>query len=217
MRLPLPETGSQGRVLADWVTASLREAILRGHFHPGERLEQELIAQNLSVSLTPVREAVRRLEAEGFIQVRPHYGAFIATVSCDEIRQIYEIRRLLEIEMARQITPLIPEDVIHEAQALLVRTQAEVDAANTQNHFAVDTYFEEMLLRYMPNHLIRDVLVGFKNRIYMLRYLSQFQSTSRLTESLKEHYEIICGLVITSLYATALNIYLAVSSVKRRS
>ena len=72
MRVPLPLV-KEGRVLADWVTASLREAILHGYYEPGEKLDQDRIAEELEVSRTPVREAMRRLESEGFVEVRPHH------------------------------------------------------------------------------------------------------------------------------------------------
>ena len=73
------------------MTASLREAILHGYFEPGEKLDQDRIAEELEVSRTPVREAMRRLESEGFVEVRPHYGAFIAKVSQQEIHEVYTL------------------------------------------------------------------------------------------------------------------------------
>ncbi len=106
MEVPLPQV-REGRVLADWGTASLREAIFNGYFEPGEKLDQDRIAEGLEISRTPVREAMRRLESEGFVEVRPHYGAFIAKVSRQGIRKVCEIRRVLEAEVVRQVTPLI--------------------------------------------------------------------------------------------------------------
>jgi DNA-binding GntR family transcriptional regulator len=120
--VPLPQVRG-GRVLADWVTASLREAILNGYFEPGEKLDQDRIAEELEVSRTPVREAVRRLESEGFIEVRPHYGAFITEVSRQDIREVYEIRRVLEAEVVRQVTPVIPESVLGELDPRLWMSQ----------------------------------------------------------------------------------------------
>ena len=80
MKAPLPAIKG-GRVLADSVTGSLREAILQGYFEPGEKLDQDLIAEELKVSRTPVREALKVLESEGFVEIRPHRGAFIPKVS----------------------------------------------------------------------------------------------------------------------------------------
>ena len=68
MKLPLHRANGGG-VLSDWITESLRESILRGHFDPGEKIDQVRTAEDFGVSLTPVREALRRLESEGFVEI----------------------------------------------------------------------------------------------------------------------------------------------------
>ena len=79
MKVPLPEV-EQGRVLADWVTASLREAILNGYFEPGEKLDQDRIAEELEVSRTPVREAIMKL----FVGSVPQAGMMIKVILSSE-------------------------------------------------------------------------------------------------------------------------------------
>ncbi|MBM4467868.1 MAG: GntR family transcriptional regulator, partial [Chloroflexi bacterium] len=148
MKVPLPHAKQEVRVLADWVTASLREAVLNGYFEPGEKLDQDLIAEELRVSRTPVREALKRLESEGFIEVRPHHGAFIAEVSPQDIREVYEIRRLLEAEIVRQVTPSIPESVLNELDRSLTETQAQIDAGDTTKHFESDIHFHGTILDF---------------------------------------------------------------------
>ena len=190
MRLPLPQV-KQGRVLADWVTASLREAILNGYFEAGEKLDQDLIAEELEVSRTPVREAVRKLESEGFIELRPHYGAFIATVSQRDIHQVFEVRGLLEAEIVRQVTPLIPQSVLDELDNSLVETQAQVDAGDIAKHFENDVSFHETIASFAENRLLKEVLDGITNRISLVRRFAQSKPGPHLSESLKEHRAIL--------------------------
>jgi DNA-binding GntR family transcriptional regulator len=173
------------------VTASLREAILHGYFEPGEKLDQDRIAQELEVSRTPVREAMRRLESEGFVEVRPHYGAFIAKVSQQDIREVYEIRRLLEAEVVRQVTSLIPETVFDELDGSLAETQAEFEAGDSAKHFESDVYFHETLADFVENRLLKEVLDGLTNRISVVRCFAQLQPGDHLVESLKEHRAIL--------------------------
>ena len=78
------------------VSRVLREAILRGHFKPGERLVQEELASSLGVSRMPVREALRKLEAEGLVVIEPHRGAIVTSLSVEDIREIYGLRAPLE-------------------------------------------------------------------------------------------------------------------------
>jgi DNA-binding GntR family transcriptional regulator len=190
VRVPLPQV-KEGRVLADWVTASLREAILHGYFEPGEKLDQDRIAEELEVSRTPVREAVRRLESEGFVEVRPHYGAFIAKVSPQDIREIYEIRRLLEAEVVRQVTLLIPDLVLDELDTSLTETEAQFEAGDSAKHFESDVYFHETLAGFVENKLLKEVLDGLTNRISIVRRFARLQPGPHLVDSFKEHRAIL--------------------------
>jgi DNA-binding GntR family transcriptional regulator len=190
MKIPLPQV-REGRVLADWVTASLREAILNGYFESGEKLDQDRIAEELEVSRTPVREAMRRLESEGFVEVRPHYGAFIAMVSQRDIGEIYEVRGLLEAEVVRQVTPLIPESVLGELDRTLAETEAQFEAGDSAKHFESDVYFHETIANFVENKLLKEVLDGLTNRISIVRRFAQLRPGPHLAESFKEHRAIL--------------------------
>jgi len=173
------------------VAASLREAILSGYFGPGEKLDQDLVAEELEVSRTPVREALKRLESEGFIEVRSHYGAFITEISPQDIREVYEVRRLLEAEVVRQVTPLIPEPVLNELARSLDETLAQLDAGDSSKHFETDVHFHETITEFVENKLMKKVLDGLTNRIIMFRRFAQFKPGPHLSESLNEHHAIL--------------------------
>jgi len=190
MRTPLPRV-RQGRVLADWVATSLREAIFLGFFEPGEKIDQDLVAEELEVSRTPVREALKRLEFEGFVEVRPHYGAFIPVVTPRDVREGFEVRALLESEVVRQVTPLISEAVLEELDRSQAESLAELDVGNTTKHFETDIHFHQTLLDLVANHLIKEILDGLTNRISMVRRLAQSRPGVHLPESLDEHRGII--------------------------
>ncbi|MBL7064581.1 MAG: GntR family transcriptional regulator [Anaerolineae bacterium] len=190
MRVPLPRV-QQGRVLADWVATSLREAILNGFFERGEKIDQDLIAEQLKVSRTPVREALKSLEFEGFVEIRPHYGAFIPVVTPRDVREVYEVRALLEAEVVRQVTPVISEAVLDEIERSQAESLAELDAGNTTKHFESDIHFHQTLLDLVENPLIKEILDGLTNRISMVRRLAQSRPGLHLPESLDEHCSII--------------------------
>jgi DNA-binding GntR family transcriptional regulator len=190
MKTPLP-TVKEGRVMADWVTASLRAAILDNYFAPGEKLDLKLIAEELDVSQTPIREAIRRLEAENFVEVRPHYGAFIAQISPQEVIEIYEVRALLESEIVRQVTPIIPDAVIDELDRVLTHVQEDLDPMDTSEHYASDTKIHNTITSYEPNRLLKEVLEGLGNRITLVRRTGQRLSGPHILESGQEHRQVI--------------------------
>ncbi|HEY8860790.1 MAG TPA: GntR family transcriptional regulator, partial [Candidatus Limnocylindria bacterium] len=94
------------------VTTALRDAILSGELRPGERLRQEELADRLRVSRIPLRDALRRLEAEGLVQIGPRRGAQVSSLDRAGVLEIYEIRSALEPElMRRAVAALQPADV----------------------------------------------------------------------------------------------------------
>lgn len=190
MKTPLPQIKS-GRVLADWVTASLREAILQGHFEPGEKLDQDRIAKELKVSRTPLREALRRLESEGFVELRPHYGAFIAQISHQDVHEIYQVRGLLEAEVVHQVTPLIPDSVLDELERSLAKDRIQLEAGDRTTHFESDVFFHETIVSYAENNLLKEILDSLTNRIVRIRRFAQHQPGFHQLESFEEHRTIL--------------------------
>ncbi len=84
------------QTLRDIVQERMRNAIIEGHFAPGERLVERPLCEQLGVSRTVVRETIRFLEAEGLVEIMPNRGPIVATLDWDQARQIYDIRRQLE-------------------------------------------------------------------------------------------------------------------------
>jgi len=98
-RLSLPEA----------LAASLRERILNGEFQPGEALVQEALAAEYECSRMPVREAFRQLEAEGLIETKVHKGAFVSSISPDEVMELFELRALIECDLLLHAIPKMTE------------------------------------------------------------------------------------------------------------
>ena len=190
MKVPLPQAKGE-RVLADWVTASLQQAILHGHFDPGEKLDQDLIAAEFGVSRTPIREALKVLESEGFVEIRPHRGAFIPIISREDVHDIYEVRSLLEAEAVRVATPLIPDSVLDEMERSLDQGREHLSAGDSAHHFVNDTYFHDTIFEYVQNRMMKEVLEGLDNRVLRVRRFALTQPGSHLEESINEHCAIL--------------------------
>ena len=119
--LPAPE---DRRTLTDSVARRLRNLIIEGHLPPGTPLRLQALAGRLGVSVMPVREALRLLEAERLVAVSPHRGATVLQVSSDEVEEIYVMRAALERLAARIAMAKIGQDEIRA-----IRDQFEAMAA----------------------------------------------------------------------------------------
>ena len=152
-----------------YVADKLREAILRGQLKPGQKLDQNEIAELLNVSRSPIREALRTLAAEGLVEVYPHRGAVVAELSPEEFEEFSIIRVVLEGMAARLAAPHIDDERI----ALLKDILTELD--NTTD---LDRWVE--LNRRFHNTIYQAVhrprLLSFIEnlRITMTPYIRQY-------------------------------------------
>jgi DNA-binding GntR family transcriptional regulator len=128
MRLPVVDLSLNDHGTAsDKVTAELRRAIVTGQFADGEGLNQVELAQHFRVSRAPIREAVRRLEAEGLVRAKAHRRAVVVGQSVERIQEIFEIRRLVEVELLGRAASSMDEEAIAELDAHLDNMEAEAE------------------------------------------------------------------------------------------
>lgn len=190
MKVPLPNL-EIGKTLSERLTHSLRDAILNGYFEAGEKLDPEFIAKEYGVSRMPVREAFGRLESEGVIELRAHHGAFIPTISEQDILDTFEIRTLLEAEIVRQATGIIPDSVLDELEHQQREALDASEQGDPQTFINTDIQFHGTLLDYVHNNLFKVVLDSVNKRISKVRRFAQSQPGTHMFESAHEHLLII--------------------------
>jgi DNA-binding GntR family transcriptional regulator len=107
----------------------IREAILQGFIQPGERINQDGVAEILGVSRMPVRAALRHLEAEGLVTIYPHRGATVSVLQRHEIAEIYELRALIEGHLLELAVRNLTDDVVAELEELVQPLDTETPTA----------------------------------------------------------------------------------------
>lgn len=135
--------------LPEMVYQQLRNAILNGAFAPGQMLRQEEVAVQLGVSRSPLREALPRLEAEGIVVLNPRRGYSVATMEPAEIVEAFELRILLETDLARKSIRRRTEADVAFAYTILgeMRTLANVaETADRTHWFELNSKFHRALL-----------------------------------------------------------------------
>ena len=121
--------------LRDMVFDVLMNAIMQGQLSPGERLLEVQLADEMGVSRTPVREAIRRLELEGFVVMVPRKGAYVAGLSIDDVESVYEIRTALEtlaVRLAAQRMEAADYEQLDELAGKMQQTWQEGDRKSTR-------------------------------------------------------------------------------------
>lgn len=109
------------------VANAIRKAILRGTFKPGEKLDQQELAENLGVSRSPVREALRTLAAEELVTNIPHRGAIVTERSEAELKELLYMRLLLEGSAARRAAPNIEDAHLRHLEKIMSDAEEAID------------------------------------------------------------------------------------------
>jgi len=117
----------RARTAYEFVLGRLRSAIISGQITGGTHLVQAAVANELGVSTTPVREALRQLASEGIVELDPQRGAVVKTANLDEMLEIYDLRALLEPRCMEMAAQQISEEVLAAAEDLHRRMKAEHD------------------------------------------------------------------------------------------
>jgi len=113
------DVSTEYRTLQDIVTDRLRDLILGGHLGPGDRLQHDDLARQFGVSRMPVREALRVLQSEGLVELRPHRGAVVVDLWPKDVAEIFEIRAMLEARAAELAAPHLTDETLAQMGAFL--------------------------------------------------------------------------------------------------
>ena len=179
--------------LRDVVFNTLRHAIITGEFAPGERLMEITLANRLGVSRTPVREAIRKLELEGLVTMIPRKGAQVAKITEKNLRDVIEIRCVLEEFAASLACDRITEEEKAEMEQL---HQQFVQSAKTHDILDIvekDEQFHDAIFRATKNDRLITIINNLREQFYRYRmeYVKDIEQHSILV---KEHEELMTAI-----------------------
>lgn len=144
------------------VAAVLREAITTGVLRANQPLPQDEIASRLRVSHIPVREALRQLQSEGLVTYQPNRGAAVSALTSDEIREIYDIRVMLESAALRRAVPRLSGGEIEQARRILDRAEQARDGAEWG---ALDVEFHQLIYCLDDRPRLGEMIAGLLRRV----------------------------------------------------
>lgn len=181
---------SRPETLRGHVESFLREAIMNGRFVPGERLIERELCEMLAVSRPPLREALRKLEAEKLVVIVPHRGPVVASLDIKEARQLYALRALLEGFAAHEFARLASDREITAMEKAVKNLHKQAANPDRRALIQAKSKIYDVMLGGCGNQLITEVLHGLLTRINLLRATS-FSRPERLHESLAEIDELL--------------------------
>lgn len=176
--------------LREIVFETLREAIIQGRLRPGARMMEIQLAEEMGVSRTPVREAIRKLELEGFVVMVPRKGAFVADISVKDIVDVFEVRAALEALAAGLAAERISGDEMEELERSLVQINEVSSRDSIDDIVALDSSFHDIIYRASRNERLIQIVTHLQEQIQRFRTASLSQP-GRTKWALDEHKKIV--------------------------
>lgn len=175
------------------IEKAVRDAITSGQYAPGARLIERELCEELGVSRTSLREALRKLEAEKLVEIVPHKGPVVATISLEEARELYDLRGVLEGFAASEFAKNGSDEAIEEFGRGAAMLRREALAGDTAKVLEAKSSLYSIMLGNCGNHLVREVLQSLFSRINILRATS-LMHPDRISHSLAEIDDLAAAL-----------------------
>lgn len=168
----------------------LRDDIVSGLLRPGDQLVEARLAGDLGVSKTPVREALIRLQRDGLVSIEPYRGARVLEPSADDVREIVELRELLECHVARRLAETQPQSAIAALAATVTRGRQALAAGDDAGVAEALTEFSDVLADASDNARLAEVLRSLRSVMVLIGSASM-RAEGRNRRSLDEHARIL--------------------------
>lgn len=176
--------------LPDVIASDIRERILSGELSEGFTIRQEALAKEYDVSRMPVREALKRLDAEGLVQLTNNLGATVTKHSLDEIGEIFDLRILIEVDLFRRAIQAMTDPQIKRCEQILAAMEASYDADDVSKWGAMNFEYHAALYAPAKRGLTNDVLqrINLQSDRYVRMHLSVMKQRDPARE---EHRELL--------------------------
>ncbi len=176
--------------LPDIIADDLRERILSGDLAEGETIRQEALAEEYDVSRMPIREALKRLNAEGLIQWANHRGGSVTKHSLNEIGEIFDLRTLIEVDLFRRAIPNMGPDQFARCDDILKQMETSYDDNDVGRWGMLNHQYHSALYAASQRTLSNELLDGIN--VHSERYVRIHLSVMNKREpAKKEHRELL--------------------------
>jgi len=176
--------------LREKILETIRDAIMSGALKPGEKVAEPELAERFGISRTPIREAFRQLESEGYLTVIPRKGAVVVSFSPKEIEEFYAIKSILEGYAARRACLNLTTREIEKLTAINEKLRQLAGEGDLKHFFKVHSDFHDTFIRACNNEKLQEMIGNLVNKFQRLR-LASLSLPGRMLISVQEHEKIV--------------------------
>jgi len=159
------------RTLRERIVSTIRNAIINGQLKSGARIAETEFAEQFGISRTPIREAFRQLETEGFINVQPRKGAIVASFSAQDLSNFYDLKMILEGYAARLATMTLTDEEINRMNELNNMMEAACAKNDLRKALELQNEFHDTFLRVAGNDRLHQIVHVMEAQFQRFRML----------------------------------------------
>ena len=175
------------------VFVQIENHILNGKYQSGHSLTEKELADELGVSRTPIREALRQLELEGLVKSIPNKGVIVTGISNQDIEDIYSIKMSIEGLAARLAAQRIDEDEITALEEIIDLTEFYLKKNDFERLLLLDSQFHETIFKASKNWPLKNMLRNLHNYVKGAR-INSLSSPGRANKMLEEHRRMLLAI-----------------------
>ncbi|AWB33389.1 GntR family transcriptional regulator [Orrella marina] len=172
------------------IAHQLRARLINGTLAPGSKLNERVLCEELNVSRTPLREAIRKLAAQGLLVIEPRRGTFVPTPEPEVVSQTFDVIATLEGLSAQLAAQHIDASGLQTLHNLQARMESAFEKRDLQVYSEANSEVHDLVSRYASNAVLRQTWCELNDRIHVLRYRTN-QNPSRWAQALDEHRKMI--------------------------
>jgi len=172
------------------VADRIRHMIQKGLLKEGDRIVENRLCEEMGVSRTPLREALRILNSEGLIDLAPNKGAYVAKPSLEEIREMFHVMSILEGACARAATERMTETDFQKIEKLHEKLEQHHKMRDHEKYLKVNQRYHSLIQELAGNKTLNEVIIGLRQKILLYRYRQLYQP-ERFDKSMAEHRVIL--------------------------
>lgn len=176
--------------LREKILENIRDNIISGALKAGSRVSEPELAERYGISRTPIREAFRQLESEGYLTVIPRRGAVVSEFSQKDVEEFYAIKSILEGYAARRACEKLTEKELDRLQSINDRLAELAGNNDIKTFFKIHSDFHDLFIRAADNEKLRELITSVVTRFQRLRLMS-LSLPGRMRISVQEHEKII--------------------------
>ncbi|MFK5925126.1 MAG: GntR family transcriptional regulator [Desulfuromusa sp.] len=178
------------QTLREKILETIRDAILKGDLKPGEKVAEPDLAEQFGISRTPIREAFRQLESEGYLTVVPRKGAVVAALSERDVQEYYAVKSILEGYAAELAAQNLSEKELAKLESINMRLKQLATAGDVKSFYKIHHDFHDTFLKAANNNKLYELIIQLGQKFNRLR-MASLSVDGRMAISVAEHDKLL--------------------------